>query len=69
MSLDTIYEQEEPRGRGRPTKGYETMHVQVPPETKAKVDQLAEVLECSQGEVVAAAVKAYILSFKPKGTK
>lgn len=49
---------------GRPQKGYEDFHCQLPGEFKSKIQQLAEILDCSQGEIVAAAVKCYLQSFK-----
>lgn len=44
---------------GRPSKGYVTLHVQVPAKTKELIDKFAAVFGCSQGEAVALIAAAY----------
>jgi surfactin synthase thioesterase subunit len=56
--------QETKRGPGRPPRGFENLHTQVPPETKIKIEQLAALFGCSYGDVIAQAVKALLASFK-----
>ncbi len=56
------------RGPGRPAKDGVNLHTQVPQETKDKIDQLATLFDCSQGDVIAQAVKALLASFKISGT-
>lgn len=64
---EDLYGEEQPvKGRGRPGKGYVNFHTSLPEETKLKIDQLAAILNCSQGEVVTAAMKVYLASFKTK---
>lgn len=50
--------------RGRPPKGYVSVHVQMPPRSKEALDQIAASLRISQGETIAILVDSYQQNIK-----